>query len=222
MAARRKAERVRDPGEVRERILREFSARAARSGIRSVVMAEFASELRMSATTLYNHFPSKHELVIALVERWAADLAASEAAAAEISTSRSATDGLAHWAEAWASSVARYSPAFWEDLRRDHAEAWAIFQQEIRRRKRQGAAVLRPFLHPDVHPEMALALLDRGLMLASDPEQCERIGVSRAEAIRTAVRIWAQGALQKQGKLAPFGGAPKGRVPTRRGPAESS
>jgi AcrR family transcriptional regulator len=51
---------------VRERILQAFSEKAKRSGLRSVVMAELASELRMSAATLYKHFSSKEELVLVL------------------------------------------------------------------------------------------------------------------------------------------------------------
>ena len=60
--------------EARERILKAFSDRATRSGIRSVVMSELASELRMSPNTLYQHFPSKKHLVTALVERWAQEV----------------------------------------------------------------------------------------------------------------------------------------------------
>ena len=47
-----------EPARVRERILAAFSAKAKRSGIRAVVMGELASELRMSAMTLYKHFAS--------------------------------------------------------------------------------------------------------------------------------------------------------------------
>ena len=64
---------------VRQRVLAAFSAKARRSGIRSVLMAELASELRMSAMTLYKHFASKEELVNAMVDAWALELAAIEA-----------------------------------------------------------------------------------------------------------------------------------------------
>ena len=63
-----KAERV------RERILQAFSQKAMRTGLRSVVMGELASELRMSASTLYKYFSSKEELVLVLVERWVMEL----------------------------------------------------------------------------------------------------------------------------------------------------
>ena len=194
---------AREP-EARERILQAFSARATRSGIRSVVMSELASELRMSPNTLYQHFRSKQELVIALVERWAQDAGASDAAVVELASSRSAVERMTRWAEAWAQSVARHSPAFWEDLRRDHPEAFAIFRRELERWKELGAAQLRPRLLPGLHPEVALALLDLILTRVSDPRFSEQLGTTRRESIRTAIGIWARGALENRGKLTPI------------------
>jgi AcrR family transcriptional regulator len=217
MAIRRaRGARSRDPLGVRERILSAFSERATRAGIRAVLMSELASELRMSASTLYNHFPSKEELVRALVERWADDVAVSEVAIAEHARSRSAVDGMVHWAEAWAGSVSHYGPAFWEDLRRDHPEAWSIFQRKIATWKEAGAALLRPHLRADLHPEMALEVLDLMIARAPDPRICDRLGISRQEAIRTALRIWAQGALKNQGRLAVLGGPGSTRGPRAR------
>ena len=85
VAPRRKAvaraprEPIRDAARVRERILSVFSSKAKRSGIRAVVMGELAAELRMSAVTLYKHFASKDELVSAMVDAWALELAAIDA-----------------------------------------------------------------------------------------------------------------------------------------------
>lgn len=199
MPKTKRAPPVEEP--VRERILQAFSERATRSGIRSVVMSELAAELRMSPNTLYQHFRSKKDLVTALVERWAQEVGASDAAVAELAASRSAVDGMARWAEAWAVSVARYAPAFWEDLRRDHPEAFAIFRRQLTRWKERGAAQLRPHLLPEVHPETALAVLDLILTRASDPRFSEELGTTRRESIRTAIGIWARGALKNRGKI---------------------
>src|SRR5262245_45227970 len=68
-----------DQSRVRERILLAFSSKAKRSGIRAVVMGELVSDLRMSAMTLYKHFASKDELVSAMVDAWALELAAIDA-----------------------------------------------------------------------------------------------------------------------------------------------
>jgi AcrR family transcriptional regulator len=206
------------PG-VRQRILDEFSARAARSGIRSVVMMELASELRMSATTLYNHFPSKGDLVTAMIERWVADVGSSEVTALERRIAQDPMEGLVGWAEAWSRSTARYAHAFWNDLRRDYPDAWTLFQNEIQRRKAAGAALLGPFLRDDVHPATAMAILDRILALASDPRKCEQLGTSRSEAIRTGIRLWARGALRSRGELSVIPRRGSARSKTRGGPA---
>lgn len=200
--ARRALHTAQPPSEARERILHAFSERATRSGIRSVVMSELAADLRMSPNTLYQHFRSKKELVTALVERWAEEVGASQAGVVEAESGRNAIDGMTRWAEAWAQNVARYSPAFWEDLRRDHADASAIFRREIRRWKELGAQQLRPHLLPDVHPEVALSVLDLILTRVSDPRFSEDLGTTRRESIRTAIGIWARGALRNRGRLA--------------------
>jgi len=187
--------------EARQRILRAFSERAKRSGIRSVVMSELAADLRMSPNTLYQHFRSKKDLVVALVEDWAVEAGASDAAEVELESARGAVEGMTAWAEAWSRSVARYAPAFWEDLRRDHPDAFAIFRRELKRRKELGAAVLRPHLLPGLHPDVALALLGLILARASDPSFSERLGTTRSETIRTSIAIWARGALRNRGEL---------------------
>ena len=87
-----------DSDPVRERILAAFSTKAKRAGIRAVVMGELASDLRMSAMTLYKHFPSKDELVSAMVDAWALELAAIGALdLGQLDDSDSAIDRLLAW-----------------------------------------------------------------------------------------------------------------------------
>src|SRR5574338_159636 len=102
-----------DPERVRERILMAFSSKAKRSGIRAVVMGELASDLRMSAMTLYRHFASKHELVSAMVDAWALELAAIDALdLGHVDDRESALARLLAWADAWTACLANVSPAF--------------------------------------------------------------------------------------------------------------
>lgn len=189
---------------VREKILAGFSDKAKRSGIRAVVMGELASELRMSATTLYKHFPSKQDLVSAMVDAWALELAAIDALHWERADSvNAALDVLLVWADAWTASLARVPPAFFEDLRRDHPKEWARFNAQISERKWVAAEYLRPHLRSDIDANAAFYLLDYMVMQASDPRFVEQLGISRREAVRTAVSVWVGGALLKGGTLAP-------------------
>ena len=185
---------------VPERILQAFSHKATRSGLRSVVMAELASELRMSATTLYKHFSSKEELVLSLVERWVAEVAAAEALTDERPEFRKPVDRVRHWAEVWSASMSELSVAFIQDLERDYPVAWRLFSEGIEERKRVGAALLRPLLKPELHAEVALEVLSMALARVADPRFADQMGTSRSDAIQTAVSVWASGAIVQDGQ----------------------
>lgn len=191
-----------DAARVRERILVAFSSKAKRSGIRAVVMGELATDLRMSAMTLYKHFASKDELVSAMVDAWALELAAIDALdLVRVDDCNAALERLLAWADAWTASLASVSPAFFQDLHRDHPDCWERFEAQIEARKAAAAPLLGPFLRPDLNPNVALLMLDYLVTNAADPRSAERLGVSRREAVRTAVSIWGSGALQDSPKL---------------------
>jgi AcrR family transcriptional regulator len=193
---------VEEGARVRERILLAFSSKAKRSGIRAVVMGELASELRMSPMTLYKHFASKDELVSAMVDAWALELAAIDALdLGRVDDCNAALDRLLSWADAWTASLANVSPAFFKDLHRDHPECWARFNAQIEARKAAAAPLLGPFLRPDLKPNVALLMLDYLVTHVADPRYAERLGVSRREAVRTAVSIWGDGALLRGPRL---------------------
>ena len=132
-----------------------------------------------------------------LDQQVAEDLAASPAMASSRDDSRSASVArdVAEWAEAWSDAVSRYSAAWWSDLRRGYPESWATFERALRTHKRRGAAALRPHLRPELHAGTALTVLELILDRLPSPEVCERLGVTRREAIGSAIALWARGAL---------------------------
>lgn len=182
-------------------ILDTFSARAKRLGLRALHMGELASELHMSATTLYKLYPSKEALALACLQRWADELGAAEAA--RQNPRRSPFDQYMHWIDAWADANAAISPAFLRDLQTDYPAVWKRYRQVIAERKRQGMVLLRPLLRPDVNERVAFSLLNHIFSLVQDPEFADRLNVSRREALRGAVSIWAGGALMRVGKSKP-------------------
>jgi AcrR family transcriptional regulator len=181
-------------------ILDTFSARAKRLGLRALHMGELASELHMSATTLYRLYPSKESLALASLQRWADELGAAEAA--RLNPKRAPFDQYMHWIDAWADANAAISPAFLQDLQSDYPAVWRRYSQVISERKRQGMVLLRPLLRPDVNERVAFSLLNYIFGLVQDPEFAGRLNVSRREALRGAVSIWAGGALMRGGKKA--------------------
>lgn len=198
-SARTTARRPRfDPACVSAQILDTFSVKAKRMGLRGLLMTELASELRISATTLYKLYPSKEALACACVDRWADELAAAEAVrrnTREAKSRRAGFDGFMRWVDAWVDANAPLSPAFTRDLQADYPAVWRRYREIIAVRKRSGAALLRPLLKPQVDDRVALALLDHIFTLVLDPEFADRLNVSRREALRSAVAIWAHGAL---------------------------
>lgn len=190
-----------EPGEVREQILEAFAAKAKAVGLRSVMMGELASELRISASTLYKHFPSKEALTLACVDRWANELGAAEAAEPNPGAPRGGFEQFMHWVDAWADANAALSPAFARDLESDYPAAWRRYREVIRERKRRGAELLTPVLKSELEPRVALAVLDLILTTVLRPEFADQLRISRHEALRTAVTIWAGGAVDRRGKL---------------------
>ena len=212
-SARNSGRRTRvDPRQLSEQILDSFSAKAKRSGIRALIMNELASELRMSASTLYKLFPSKEALAAACVDRWADELGAAKLPKRDRRV-RDGFDQFLLWAEAWADANASISPDFARDLRTDYPAVWRRYREIIAAHKRRGAALLRPLLKPDVDPGVAFALLDQIFTTVLAPEFAEKLQISRREALSSAVAIWAGGALSRRGKLRSL----RGRVPTGRG-----
>jgi AcrR family transcriptional regulator len=189
------------PHELRAQILDAFSDKAKAIGIRGVMMGELASELQISASTLYKHFPSKDALTLACVERWANELGAAEAAEPRVSEPRDGFEQFMHWVDAWADANAALSPAFARDLETDHPVAWRRYREEIRRRKERGAKLLRPVLKPEINADVSLAVLNLILMTVLRPEFADRLRISRHAALRSAVAIWASGSVDRRGKL---------------------
>ena len=176
-------------------MLTAFSDRAKRGGIRSVVMGELATELGMSISTLYAHFPSKEHLVAAMVDLWCAELAAHDALIEDEHVAIAKRFKV--WGDTWSVRIIQYSPAFFADLVRDYPEQSARLQADLAQRRAKGATLLRPHLKPELIPGAAFALLDLIYTHAHDPRLGDQVGVARRDVVRTALAIWAEGALKK-------------------------
>lgn len=180
--------------ELRDRILSGFADRAVQDGPRAVVMAELARALGISTRTLYQHFPSKAELVGCLMRRWAEDVAR------ELRENRSQPvspyERMLRAAESWLDGQCRFSRTFWEQLGRDFPDAAREFQRSMRSILQEGRQALVPYIRDDIDAGLALSLMNASLAAAADPERCERLGLSRQEAVRQAIEVWARGVLR--------------------------
>lgn len=188
-----------NPEQVRTRILEAFSTKAKKHGLRALLMTELAAQLRISATTLYKLFPSKEALALACVERWADELGAAEAAKRAPAKHRDGFEQYMHWIDAWVEANADLAPAFARDLQTDYPAVWQRYRDIVETRKRQGASLLRPLLKPGLDERVAFALLNTIFTTVLEPEFADRLHISRRDALRTSIQVWAGGALGRKG-----------------------
>lgn len=177
----------------RDRVLAAFESRAARLGIKAVVMADLAADLRMSTKTLYRLYPTKRDLVAALVREWIRVL--TEEQEARINAADNPVDRIKAAAHASLDQVDRFCPTFWSDLARDYPDQHAEYRAAIGAAFDRAAAWIETALRPGVSMAVAGPLLVGSIRQAADPELCDRAGVTRRASVDTAVEIWARGAL---------------------------
>lgn len=185
---------------IRETILAEFSERATRHGIKSVVMAELAAELGISTRTLYSHFRTKEELVNELIDSWTADSVAQAVALAPRHGLRP-IDALKRWAAEWADTLGRFTPVFWQDLKRDYPAAYRRHLQNMQSKRAGRAELLGPLLRKGIPLEAAMTTFEAILTNAIRPEVCERLDMTRKQSVLAAIDIWAQGAFNDTAKF---------------------
>jgi AcrR family transcriptional regulator len=180
----------------RDRILDAFEERARQDGPRSVVMAELARDLGISTRTLYQQFASKAEIVHAIMERWAAEVA--EQHRARQRASWTTLERIQDAARSWVEGQGRFSRAFWSQLRREYPEAHEVMNGQIRRILVTAREQLAPRLRGGLHRGLALTLLLELMRRAADPALCDKLGIARQDAISQAVELWAVGALEPE------------------------
>ena len=178
----------------RERILDAFAEGARVDGPRNVVMAELARDLGISTRTLYQHFPSKADLVDSLMERWAAEVQRTQNA--NIAQDATPFEHMLKAAESWLEGQCRFSPTFWLQLDRDFPDVARRFQDRLRQILREGREELVEFIRDDIDPGLAFSLMNASLAAAADPVRCDRLGLSRQDAVRQAIEVWVRGTLR--------------------------
>jgi AcrR family transcriptional regulator len=179
------------------RILRAFADRARADGPRSVVMADLARDLGISTKTLYRVFPSKAALVQGLMDRWASRLEAELQREEAHEDEGPFVDQLLRTSEVWRANRHRFGPAFWTELERDYPSSFAMVAEGRQRVRERMLDRLRPFVRADLSPPLAMELFEAALAHAMDSEVQQRLGVNGRDAVRTAVRVWASGALSE-------------------------
>ncbi|HKJ25141.1 MAG TPA: TetR/AcrR family transcriptional regulator [Myxococcota bacterium] len=181
----------------RDRILEAFETRARADGPRAVVMAELARDLGISTRTLYQHFGSKAELVEEVLGRWAAEMDADQAE--RLQSAGSVEARMIEAATGWIEGQDRFSEAFWQQVSADFPEATRVLSDQVRKSLGVAREQVARELHHGLDVDLALSLLKGAIRHALDPHRCDRLGISRQEAVRQSVELWCRGALGPRG-----------------------
>lgn len=183
--------------DTRLEILRTFSERARRLGIRSIVMSELCSDLGVSKKTLYRYFSSKEEMVEAVMERWENRLKSPDDPIAH-PPDGNPINALKAWIERWSSTDANYSDVFWHELERDYPALYARYRHALRERSAEVRRLLSPMLRPGISDEFALqsywALVDGAKQAAF----ADAVGMTRKQAMLTALDVLLRGILKPE------------------------
>ncbi len=182
---------------LRARILREFGKRARVAGLRSVVMAELARDLGISSKTLYRCFPTKDEMVRGLIDRWVERLFVGDGNRYQ-PTHGDARTALREWGEAWVTGIQRFSPAFWTELERDYPDAYAAYSEAARELRARARESFASRIRPELPADFAQALFLSMVRTAADPVFCERLAMTRRDAVVAAIDVWSRGALDER------------------------
>ena len=180
----------------RQRILEAFEERARADGPRSVVMAELARDLGISTRTLYQHFGSKAELVHEILGRWAIEMNTDQER--RLSGGQSLKERMIDAAVSWVDGQDRFSDSFWLQISSDFPDARQVFSEQIRKSLARAQAQIACEVHDEFNLPLAMSLLKSVIRHALDPKRCDRLGLSRHEAVRQAVELWCRGALRPQ------------------------
>lgn len=178
------------------RILDAFVDRARSIGIRAVVMAELAHDLGISTKTLYRHYRSKDELLIAMLDRWQAVVA--EFQQENWRTSSDPTERLVTGALGIINSRRSFCDQFWVDLDTSYPVAAAHLKTTMLDARARTAEWLVPLVREELSIELLGPMFDSVIAMAAGLAAKAPAGVDRDDVISQVVRIWARGALKTE------------------------
>jgi AcrR family transcriptional regulator len=157
-------------------------------------MLSLASELGISTKTLYKHFPTKADLIQAVVEL--NDLRFNESRTRRIMTGLDMHQRMVSGALEWFELRSELGEMFWHELQRDYIEVYTLFEQRLQFFLEQSVAILKPEICDGLNKDYALSLLWKQINDVPSYEECEKFGLTRKDALVQAIDIWARGCLK--------------------------
>lgn len=178
----------------RQHILDTFVRMVKAEGLRAVSMLSLATRLGISTKTLYRHFSTKSELIQAVVE--SNDARFNQYRAQWLMTGIDAHQRILLGSLAWLEVREGLGEGFWHELQRDHIEVYALYEQRLTSFLEHGREILRPEIRDALNTDHALSILWKAINDLPAYGDCEKLGLTRREALAQSIDIWARGSLK--------------------------
>lgn len=175
-------------------ILDAFIRMVKVDGLRAVSMLSLATNLGISTKTLYRHFSSKSELIKAVL--LLNDARFNENRTRRILSGETQHQRIVAASLEWFELRNELGEWFWHELQRDYTEVYALFEQNLKSFLDRAAALLRPEIRAELNADYAMSLLWKAINEVPAYEECEKLGLSRRDALVQAIDIWARGSLK--------------------------
>lgn len=191
--------------ELQDRVIVQASRRFFSEGFSAVTMDDMARELGMSKKTLYQVFPSKDELLRAVMEKFVAEVEAETDRILE-DPGRNCLSKLSGLLRFIAVQMLRIRQPFLVDLQRSAHSVWTELEEWRRKRVlskfarviEQGMAegVFRDDLNRDLLLRMYVLLI-QGIM---NPDVLSQLPLTANQAFEQVIKVFFEGVLTDQAR----------------------
>lgn len=179
-----------------KRILKAFEAMACTVGPKGVAMADLVQKLGISTRTLYRCFPNKSQLVTELIRSWSDHQLDRQQQ--RLNSSMTPRDRIHEAATQWFEHYGQFSDVFWQQLERDFPNAHDVYQQQYTEFLERSRENLTPYVKPELNADLVLSGLMVLLDHARDAGLCQELNITRRDALKQIIDVWADGALITQ------------------------
>ena len=178
----------------RLQILHTFIRMVKAEGLRAVSMLNLATNLGISTKTLYRHFPAKSELVHAIVLVNA--MRFNENRTRRLISGENPHQRILAASLEWLELRNELGEWFWHELQRDFSAVHSLYEQNLTSFLERAAALLRSEIRDGLNADYAMSILWKTINAVPTYEECEKLGLTRNEALIQSIDIWARGSLK--------------------------
>jgi AcrR family transcriptional regulator len=187
------------------RIIEAATDRFMDAGLYKVTMDEIASDLRMSKKTVYKFFPSKEDLLKAIVhtmlrrvESEVQSITSSEIPFEDKFISILTLVGkiLRRLSRPFMTDLQRFAPGLWKEIETFRREkVFSKIQQIFRQAKKEGV------FREDLDPDLFFLVLTTAMQGIMNPQVLSQQPFSAEEAFKGIFRILYEGALTEEARI---------------------